>query len=135
VLRTGMDSSNGNECFTLEWILRMELFKMREIKTIPTVPAQSAKFQPKAPFHPDQVEGFLPIPLGFKQFQPKACLQSIMSSALHAKACLLVSLSPSFLVFKGLRVSQSLCLQRSPFPRFSRSPLFFCGLCGCKSVL
>ncbi|TET66837.1 MAG: hypothetical protein E3J56_13760 [Candidatus Aminicenantes bacterium] len=68
------DTSYRNECFTLEWILRMELFKMKEIKTVPTrsvhfqllalfqhlmlssnplgIPTRSVLFQPKAPFHP-----------------------------------------------------------------------------------
>lgn len=41
----------------------------------------------------------------------EACLQSIMSSALHAKACLQVSVSPSLLVFKGLRFPVSLVLR------------------------
>ena len=37
------------------------------MKAIKAVPARSANFQPMAPFHPEQVEGSLPIPLGFKK--------------------------------------------------------------------
>ncbi len=36
------------------------------MKGIKTVPARSANFQLLAPFHPEHVEGSLPIPLGFK---------------------------------------------------------------------
>ena len=39
---------------------------MKVKKNQNVIPAQSAKFQPMAPFHPEQVEGSLPIPLGLK---------------------------------------------------------------------
>ena len=40
---------------------------MKVKKNQNVIPAQSAKFQPMASFHPEQVEGSLPIPLGFQQ--------------------------------------------------------------------
>ena len=73
------NTSYGNECFTLEWILRMELFKMKEIKT---VPAQSANFQPTALFqHLMLSSNPFGIPTRSVLFQPMAHFQHLMLSS------------------------------------------------------